>query len=396
MQIFKLFMKVLRKKIFTALIFVIVFVAISIPMAKNSTTEKAFKDTRLKITVFDDDNTPESRALTDMIYSKHKRVDIERDKEAMTEALYFEVTNYVLVINKGYSEKLAAGETDGLLTSYHIHEWFSVVLTDQLLDSYISSVNAYTAAGCDLSEAVEKAGEAVADETEVNYTSFNKQSDFGRSAGGYFSYLPYILISVVISALCPVLITLNKKEVRFRTNCSSIRPSSYTMQVFAGSAVFVSAVWLFIMVIGTVFIKGSIYSGTEWLAVLNSLIFMLVATAMAMLICSFTPTENVLNIITQVLSLGMSFTCGIFVPQSMLGAGVLSFARFLPAFWYVKANDMLCGKEAFDSSKLAGYLLIEFGFAVVMILITLLIHKLRYNSAKPAVRSKSSELRAQN
>ena len=380
MQIFNLFMKVLKKKLPTALIYIIVFIAVSIPMSKNSAADKAFKDTRLKITVFDDDNTPESQALTDMIYSKHKRADIERDEESMTRDLYFEVTNYVLVINKGYSEKLAAGETDGLLTSYHIHDWFSVVLTDQLIDSYISSVHAYSAAGCDLPTAVAKAGEAAADEAEVTYADFNENSGISKGVSGYFAYLPYILLSVVISALCPVLNTLNKKEVRFRTNCSCIRNSSYTMQVFAGSTVFISCLWLLIVIVGAV-IAGGIYQGREWLAVLNSLIFMLVATSIALLICAFNPPENVVSIMTQVVGLGMSFLCGIFVPQSLLGDCVLSAARFLPAFWYVKANEMLAGTEVFDGTKFTQYLLIECGFAVTLLLLTLVVHHIKYSSA---------------
>lgn len=43
------------------------------------------------------------------------------------------------------------------------------------------------------------------------------------------------------------------------------------------------------------------------------------------------------------IALGMSFLCGVFVPQNMLGEQVLSASKFLPAYWYVKANDMLGG-----------------------------------------------------
>ena len=48
----------------------------------------------------------------------------------------------------------------------------------------------------------------------------------------------------------------------------------------------------------------------------------------------------------------MSFLCGSFVPQSILPDSVLSAARFLPAYWYIRANNMLAGfgSEVFDNN----------------------------------------------
>ena len=45
--------------------------------------------------------------------------------------------------------------------------------------------------------------------------------------------------------------------------------------------------------------------------------------------------------ISNILGLGMSFLCGIFVPQSMLGEKVLAIGRFLPAYWNVRIVNML-------------------------------------------------------
>ena len=88
MQVFKLFMKVLKKNIFTSMIYIIVFIAISIPMAKSASTEKTFKDTSLKIVVFDEDGTDASRALAGFIGKKHKLKALENDKDTIMQALY--------------------------------------------------------------------------------------------------------------------------------------------------------------------------------------------------------------------------------------------------------------------------------------------------------------------
>ena len=53
--------------------------------------------------------------------------------------------------------------------------------------------------------------------------------------------------------------------------------------------------------------------------------------------------DNALNMVANVIGLGMSFLCGIFVPQWYLGDAVISASRFLPAYWYVRINNMLSG-----------------------------------------------------
>lgn len=83
---------------------------------------------------------------------------------------------------------------------------------------------------------------------------------------------------------------------------------------------------------------------------LNSFVFLLFVIATALLISCFTPNDNTVNILANIISLGMAFLCGVFVPQSVLPDSVLGAAKFLPAYWYVRVNNMLggFGKEVFD------------------------------------------------
>ena len=192
--------------------------------------------------------------------------------------------------------------------------------------------------------------------------------------------MPYILISVLMHSLCPVLLAMNRKDIRFRTNCSSVKPNAYMVQIFAGSTFFIIGIWT-IFIIAGLFMYGGLYQGKAWLAVLNSFLFALVSAAITIFISSFEPSQNFINLMTQVIGLGMSFLCGIFVPQSLLGDGVLAAARFLPAYWYVRANDMLAGKEVYDGTQFAAFLAIEAAFAVVLALLTLLIRRLKYSGA---------------
>ena len=137
-------------------------------------------------------------------------------------------------------------------------------------------------------------------------------------------------------------------------------------------------------------LNKEMYTGRAWYAVLNSFIFSVVVTAISVFVSSFEPKENVLNIITQVLSIGMSFLCGIFIPMEVLSDRVLAVARFLPAYWYVRANNMIADIEPFSRSSVIQCLLIEAGFAVMLILLTLLVRKLKYSGSAIATSAKKA------
>lgn len=385
MQVFKAFFKVLRTKLPTAMIYVSIFLIISIIMTDTSASENKFEASRLRVCVFDEDGTEASRALTEYIGKNHDLVKIEDSEDEILDALYYGRAGYVLTIKEGYEEKLTQGDTEELFTNYHVHDSYDAVLLSDQLDEYVTTVSAYIAGGAELSEALRSADEALSLETQVTLETFKENADtddsgFEGKVSSYFIFLPYILLSVMVAVLCPVLMTMNRKEIRYRTNSSCVKSSSHTMQILAGSAVFIIAIWLVFMIAGAVF-GGGVYSGRGWIAVLSSFIFNLIAADIAILVSSFDMSDNAVNIINQVLGLGMSFLCGVFVPLSMLGDGVISAARFLPAYWYVRINNMLAGAEAFDSSKLMVYLAIEAAFAVSLAVFTLLVRRLRYNAA---------------
>ena len=115
MQVYKAFLKVARKKSRALLIYVVVFLAISVAYSLSDVSDGIFTDSQPKVCIFDDDDTEESRALTDFVYSRHIRTEVGRDHDSVTDALYYGAisgTDCVFVINKGYSEALAAGKTD--------------------------------------------------------------------------------------------------------------------------------------------------------------------------------------------------------------------------------------------------------------------------------------------
>jgi ABC-2 type transport system permease protein len=86
------------------------------------------------------------------------------------------------------------------------------------------------------------------------------------------------------------------------------------------------------------------------LCLLNSLVFLLIAATLALLLGSLSLEWNALNMASNLIGLGMSFLCGVFVPQWLLGDSVRAFSHVLPAYWYIRIVNMLSGLsgEAFS------------------------------------------------
>ena len=398
MRVFNLFFKITKSKLPSGLIYVIVFFAICFPMSQAGSSQLSFKETELKIAVFDEDGSAESKSLVEHIAKNNEIKDIKNDPKLILDAMYYEQIDYTLTIKKGYGERISDTDKDALkeplFETYHLHDSYATAMMEQYLDEYVRMVRSYVAGGNDTAGAIKKTQERIDKKAEVSFAEFDsgqvKDENYPDDFSFVFRYMPYVLISVLINVLCPVLLVMRKKDQRYRMNCSSTNMKSFTGQVFAGSTVLVLAIWLLFM-IGAMVMYGGIFRGTNcWIAVLNSFVFGLISAALAILIASFSPSENVVSMITQCVGLGMCFLCGVFVPQTMLGEGVLKAAKFLPAYWYEKVNDILSGSQSGTMGDVWMGILIEVGFLVALILVTAFVSMQRPQGSTLKIRKKSA------
>ena len=104
MQVFNAFLKVLRKKMPVAMIWIIIFLIISIIFVKTNNSTFTFEEKRFSICVLDEDQTPESKALTAFLGERHELISLPaEDEEEILDALYYERADYVMTIPTGYA-----------------------------------------------------------------------------------------------------------------------------------------------------------------------------------------------------------------------------------------------------------------------------------------------------
>lgn len=113
--------------------------------------------------------------------------------------------------------------------------------------------------------------------------------------------------------------------------------------------------------------------------ILNSLFLLLFSLALSYFLSSLTKDNGIINMVSNMLTLGMSFTCGVFVPLEYLGDGVIKGAHFLPYYWYIRACEIVNqakGSQIFSGDYLICLLILTL-FAVVFLVAGMIAGKVK-------------------
>lgn len=385
MQLFKSFCMIGKRRITTISIYFIIYAVITIVLsvtAKDSMSAN-FRTKELSVCVQDEDNSEASKALISYLGSIHNLAEMENSPEVLQEHLYYRDIDYVLTIKEGFQDKILKGENDSLVTNVKVPGSSAGYFADQQVTQYIQLVQLYLNGGFSMDEALVKTVDSLKNTENVKYVTFDDNNQNGKKEVFYFyQYLPYVFILLLFCGLAPIIIIFQEKDMRNRINCSCAKLLERNLQLALGGGVYSICIWLLFIILGTVVYRGAMFSVNALYAMLNSFAFLLISVAMTLLFSCFdlgANVMNIVNIVSNILGLGMSFLGGVFVPQNMLSDKVLAFARFLPTYWYIRANNMLAGfsTELFDMHVYWNAIGIQLLFALAIFALTLVATKLR-------------------
>lgn len=386
MPLFKVFYKIAWRMLPGISIYFIIYAALTFLMGTTSqkNIDTNFQMQELSICVMDEDNSLSSHALTAYLDSIHKLVPLENDPEVLQDHLYYRHIVYVLTIPDGFEENLTAGETENLLTNVKVPGSACGHFIDQQITQYLDSLRLYLNGGYSLEDAVAATGTALAQTNAVKSLMFEPETAAPKKEVFYFyQYLPYILIVFLICGMAPILATFNRKDLANRISCSASSHRNRSFQLILCSILYAILSWVSFFLLCFIAYGRSVFVGNALYALLNSFVFLLVAASFAFFASFFALDNGIANMISNVFGLGMSFLCGVFVPQSMLSDEVLTAAKFLPAYWYIRANNMLAGfsNESFDLQFYWTALGIQLLFAVAVFTVAMVVSRIRREKA---------------
>ena len=112
--------------------------------------------------------------------------------------------------------------------------------------------------------------------------------------------------------------------------------------------------------------------------ILNSFIHLLAITSLAFMIGNLVTNRDAINGVVNVVGIGSSFLCGVFVPLSYLPNSVISMAKCLPTYYYVKSNEIIAELEVVSIDTLHEVFInmgVLLGFSVLFLVISNIVSK---------------------
>ena len=230
-----------------------------------------------------------------------------------------------------------------------------------------------------MEEACEQADILSQEKGRINLAEVSESGSARTGYNFFYAYLPYALFGSIIMTLGIVVMEFKKKEIRRRMQSA---PIPFVRQNLAGAAALLlvcTGIWVFYLLLQAVIYQGGIFrSGHAAIYMLNSFSCMLVALALGYFTGMISENAVALNGINNVLSLGLCFLGGVFVPLEMLGNGIVSIAQFLPTYWYSRINGILRDYGELSSElwhTIWAGLLIQLAFALACFGVTMMLRR---------------------
>ncbi|MFR3030960.1 MAG: ABC transporter permease, partial [Blautia sp.] len=337
MTVFKGYLKgALRQKI-VILLYLVIFLGLGtlMTMSMDENPTGNYEAQSLKMAVIDRDQTSVSKGLDDYLGESQDLVKLKDDRKVLQEELYYGNIQYVLIIPEGFEKALEESGTDqakdllegtgrpGSNQSYYAKE---------LAEGYLTGISVYLDAGYTSQEAVKG---MAALESQGSTVELAEGSSSMSKVAGTFQYLPYILTALSCYVIGFVMLDYQRLEIRRRLAVSAVSFAQQLVQMLFAFLVIGLAFYVVSFLMVGLMNPHQIFQepNIQYYA-MNVATMVVVGLSIAFLVVHVAGTANGVNGLANVIALGMSFICGVFIPESMLSSSVKNLARFLPVYWY--------------------------------------------------------------
>ncbi|SFQ32255.1 ABC-2 type transport system permease protein [Lachnospiraceae bacterium XBB1006] len=380
MQVYKLFLKILKAQWGQVVVYLGIFLGImAIMQTQHSDKPDAqYVDYKLELAISDQDQTAESKAFVSYLQeNSRKRTIPDFNKETIQDELFFRNIDAAIIIPKGFAANLAKGNAEACVDTYTLPGLMTANLTKNRINQYLATAITYAEKGHTLMEGMDYAKKSASIHGTVTY--MEKKSDGRTSRYIFFSYLAYVLLCITFVSGLAILKVFHTKTLDDRIQCSSYPFNRKNLEIFLGMVTLGALTYVAFAALGFFYFKTDIFTKSGGLLLLNAAGYMIMVLALTYFLGQLVDKETLISPISNIVGLGFSFLGGVFVPIEYLGKTVLKIAHFLPSYWYVLGCDF--ADHYTGGSILPGlhYLGIELVFALVFYLAGITALKLREN-----------------
>lgn len=366
-------MKILKKNIGLISIYLIIFFSTAMILQASAKKEhlEDFEKTRINLAIADQDDSTLSHALTEYLKTIHNVYRISAEPTVMQEELFYRNAEYIVQIPKDFYKTCIVDENPLSVTK--VPGSYSSFYVDQQINAWLNSIRTYTAAGFSQKEAA-----AAALEQSVSEVTLYHDEETAVETPGYtyyFRYIPFLFLAVLCYSMGYILLAFRKEDIQKRMLASAISTRRQNLEGLLAMFTISLLLWLIAVVgAGVMYGKELLTSKVLGYNLLNTFLMLTIALSLAYLIGLFMKNINMLNGFSNIISLGICFLSGVFVPMNIMDKKVLMVAQFLPVYWYENVNETLSryhvvsGKVAVDIWKSMG-IEVMFTFALLALIL---------------------------
>ncbi len=354
MQVFKAYVKIIRKNAGQLLMYVGIVIALAVMMNQFNAQkpQTGFTDTKIALAFFNADSRDASGiagGLQEYLQKFVNFVEVADEPDKIRDALFFGEISYAIHIPAGFAASFA---NDGQLRigQQSAPDSTTAAYMDMLINKYLNTARLYhrglPAASTD--EIVSLTLTNLKQEIPVAMTATESWVGSYANVVYFYNYLAYALLAMLILGITTCMMTFSGLDLKRRNLCSPLTLRSLNLQMIAGGLLFSLFSWGSLVAVSLAIYGRTLLTPAGYFLILNSLVYMLTGLGLSYLVGNLLKSRNAQAAVANVLTLGMSFISGVFVPQAILGKTVLAIARFTPAYWFVKANIAIGAQSDFS------------------------------------------------
>ena len=376
MTVFKTFLKILNKNKFIIILytmFLIFFGGFNMQTSENNTNFVASKPDIVIVNY--DEEKGITKDLIKYIEENSNVVDLKNNKDAINDALFYRDVNYVIYIPKNYNKDFMNGKNPEI--EIKSTGDYQSSFAEMLLSRYIKVANIYQKSINNEEELISKINETLSKKSEVEITS-KVDTNILSKATFYYNFANYSIMACLIYVICLILASFKDIKIQKRTIISSTNYKTLNRQLLLSNSLFSIILWMIYVVLSFILVGDIMFSIHGIIYLINSFIFTICATTIALFIGNIVSNKNAISGIVNVIALGSSFLCGAFVPMEWLPDGVIKIAHILPSYYYISSNEILKTLEIINFDTIKPILLniiIILSFSIIFIILTNIVSK---------------------
>jgi ABC-2 type transport system permease protein len=382
MKVFSTCFKIIKRQLPQLSIYILIFLGLSIAFSFSSPAKdiENFTQSKTRVAFVNNDKDTELiSGLKNYLKKYSVYVQVPGKTEELQDSLYYGDVEYLITIPEGFTDDIMNGR-DVSIGKTEIPGSTSGIYTDILVNKFFDTARLYLESSRDITQAdlVKRVSEDLKYETKVNMKKTPAGDSEENPTRYYYNYLAYILICVLLYGVSSIMMVFNNANLKRRNQCAPIRNISINTQILLGNLVYSIICWGLMIIMSFILYRGRMFTTASFYMCINSFVFMLTALSISFFVGLMVKGRNAQAAAANVLSLGLCFISGAFVPQEFLGKSVLAIANFTPTYWYIKANNAIEGLTNFNLENMIPvykYMLIDLGFAIAILSVTLVVSK---------------------